>query len=111
MDPNISPVSSDGLKIALEKWLMDRVTDCDRMIEGSSSPSLLKSRSDAFREALEKLWEISPVSTPVCRVCGAEMGRSRSGRLTCSVKCRVAAHRLDALASERGNGQSAGLRQ
>ena len=92
MANNLTPIRSGAPKSTLEKWLLERVTVCDQLQDETPSPAL-KARADAFREALEMLWELNPEAAPVCRVCGKEMGRSRSGRLTCSVRCRVAAHR------------------
>jgi hypothetical protein len=78
----------------LAEWLEERVRNCDHLAAaiGADPDSGIVARADAFREALEMLWELSAME-PVCRVCGAAMGRSRSGRLTCSVACRVALSR------------------
>jgi hypothetical protein len=83
---------SESSKNNLAQWLQERVRVCDELAAGAAHGSGIVARADAFREALEMLWELEG-QQPVCRVCGAAMGRSRSGRLTCSVACRVALSR------------------
>lgn len=75
----------------LAAWLAERVMICDALNAQTPSVTVL-ARADAFREALEMLCQIEGTQ-PACRICGRPMGRGRSGRLTCSVACRVSLHR------------------